>query len=352
MDFCECHVKHADKNTCQWLLNHAGLQELQRNGRGLLWLKGKAGCGKSVLMKHLLHQLPGSDGTCTVSFFFSSGGTALQKTRLGFLRSVIYQLARRFPKSFKGLVLKFERTRALLPDGTPIIWQAQELFDALLEAVPWILKTCSLRIFADAIDECGDDAARKLIEDLRKLVEKSPSDGASGCSVLYSSRSLPSAGHAMTVPAPTTIIIPVDQLSNADIHTFVRYRLPNHDRQHHDDLTSRADGVFLWAGLLAARLQLLDPNDSFSVQKEISRTHRGDVIGLLNAIFQDASPWDADEMLRLMVPVCFSVRPLRLSELRIILSFDANVCTGIGELQYRLHEDLESRIRTSTSGLL
>ena len=117
----ESEIKLPDNDTCQWLTANPtskGWEDAKRDG--ILWLRGKPGCGKSTLMKHLLHRLPGADHTCTISFFISSEDE-LQRTRLGLMRSLIHQLAARFPQAFEGLVHKFERARALLPAGQRVV---------------------------------------------------------------------------------------------------------------------------------------------------------------------------------------------------------------------------------------
>ncbi|KAH6881171.1 hypothetical protein B0T10DRAFT_411340, partial [Thelonectria olida] len=42
---------HSAKDTCEWLLEDSQYQAWMNKPRGLFWIKGNPGAGKSVLMK-------------------------------------------------------------------------------------------------------------------------------------------------------------------------------------------------------------------------------------------------------------------------------------------------------------
>ncbi|KAL8382735.1 hypothetical protein RB595_006496 [Gaeumannomyces hyphopodioides] len=73
-------IVNAADGTCEWLLKHETLKQWIRQPRGLLWIKGKPGSGKSTLMKYALGALPFIYGTDTraFSFFFHGRGHELQ----------------------------------------------------------------------------------------------------------------------------------------------------------------------------------------------------------------------------------------------------------------------------------
>lgn len=93
------------------------------SGDGLYWITGKAGSGKSTLMKYIfnnpkreryLSTWAGSSTLCTAEFYFWSAGTALQKSEVGLLRSIL------------GTILEFNR--AIIADIFPKQWsEAYEL---------------------------------------------------------------------------------------------------------------------------------------------------------------------------------------------------------------------------------
>jgi ABC-type lipoprotein export system ATPase subunit len=87
------------ETTCTWLHNNDSYRAwLQRENvedhRGLLWIKGKPGSGKSTIMKAAVDKFlaqPGTSRPLIASFFFSSKGVELERTAMGFLRSMTYQ---------------------------------------------------------------------------------------------------------------------------------------------------------------------------------------------------------------------------------------------------------------------
>lgn len=62
---------HAAKDTCDWLLDDSQYQAWMNKPRGLFWIKGNPGAGKSVLMKFAVTMMDRrKSGELVVSFFF------------------------------------------------------------------------------------------------------------------------------------------------------------------------------------------------------------------------------------------------------------------------------------------
>ncbi|KAF3022635.1 hypothetical protein E8E14_013971 [Neopestalotiopsis sp. 37M] len=95
-----------DKNfghTFSWAFENPtiGLSQWLREGKGIFWINGKPGSGKSTFMKfllnhdhtrELLHRWKSEPGQITASFFFRHQGTHLQKSFEGLLGSLFNQL--------------------------------------------------------------------------------------------------------------------------------------------------------------------------------------------------------------------------------------------------------------------
>src|ERR1700730_14373799 len=108
MDSRKSAVGRAANDTCNWLLNHDIFQRWHKN-RGLLWIKGKPGAGKSTLMKYAFRQFKTiaektSTGEILVSFFFHGRGSELQNSLLGLFRSILHQLLEEVPHLLSSLV--------------------------------------------------------------------------------------------------------------------------------------------------------------------------------------------------------------------------------------------------------
>ncbi|KAK1773773.1 prion-inhibition and propagation-domain-containing protein [Copromyces sp. CBS 386.78] len=122
-------VEPAHVKTLQWALKPAceregmkaewdDLSEWLRSGTGLYWICGKAGSGKSTLMKYLvdnpstrtpLNEWAGDLPLTVGSFFFWGLGTQEQKSLEGLSRAILYQL--------------LEVESSYLPSALPRLWQ-------------------------------------------------------------------------------------------------------------------------------------------------------------------------------------------------------------------------------------
>jgi hypothetical protein len=109
-------VKSAYASTFKWILKAKPdierpwpcLLQWLESGNGCYWISGKAGSGKSTLMKYLLDNprvtetlqkwTGNSRGqTALASFFFWNLGTTMQKSQEGLLRSLLYDILCRHP---------------------------------------------------------------------------------------------------------------------------------------------------------------------------------------------------------------------------------------------------------------
>lgn len=96
-----------DRLTLEWVLNPPPKTQwsdvpswLEGSG-GLYWVSGKAGFGKSTLMKWLVEESrttkllelwAGNKRLLIADYFFWSSGSGVQKSLSGLLRSLLYQL--------------------------------------------------------------------------------------------------------------------------------------------------------------------------------------------------------------------------------------------------------------------
>lgn len=89
-------------STCDWLFDREEYRWQDVNTvlehHGFFWVKGKAGAGKSTLMKHAFRRAEKeAEGNCmVVSFFFNARGALIEKSLEGMFRSLLYQLFDKF----------------------------------------------------------------------------------------------------------------------------------------------------------------------------------------------------------------------------------------------------------------
>ena len=130
MDSRETQIAEAYKNTCAWIFEDPAKRNLWANFRtwlendqGCYWIEGKAGCGKSTLMKFLhmdgrtqvaLKQWSGSNELIVAPYFFWLAGTPLQKNQEGLLRALLHAIldqrrdliSRVFPRLYNAMMTK------------------------------------------------------------------------------------------------------------------------------------------------------------------------------------------------------------------------------------------------------
>ncbi|KAL7935837.1 hypothetical protein V8C35DRAFT_298354 [Trichoderma chlorosporum] len=103
----------------QWAFENPsiGLTTWLQNTDSLFWISGRPGSGKSTMMKFLyndprtwqfLNKLQRSSRYITANFFFHHRGTAMQKSKEGFLRSVLSQILEQAPLTFLTLQTMFQ----------------------------------------------------------------------------------------------------------------------------------------------------------------------------------------------------------------------------------------------------
>jgi hypothetical protein len=79
LDARKYDVKIAHKGTCEWLFQMSEFDEWINlkniiNHNGVLWIKGKAGAGKSTLMKHIFSHCQSMCSHSIIAYFFNARG--------------------------------------------------------------------------------------------------------------------------------------------------------------------------------------------------------------------------------------------------------------------------------------
>jgi hypothetical protein len=135
----ETQIRDAHHRTCGWIFEDpsryakpwTNFKQWLEWSNGCYWIEGKAGCGKSTLMKFLISDertqsslclWSGSCASVIASCFFWMAGSPLQKNEEGLLRSLLYTvlmqrrelISKVFPGRYKAMTSKYVYT-ALYP---------------------------------------------------------------------------------------------------------------------------------------------------------------------------------------------------------------------------------------------
>lgn len=158
-------------------------------GKGIYWLNGKLGSGKSTLMKFITNNIwenaattaamvkwAGDNHVVTASFhFWTLGSTGLQKSLQGLLRSLFFQIASQQQDLIPILMghpqhsaREFELSQAL-----PIYeWTERRLRSVLQHFLDHKPSSVSLCIFIDGLDEMEGD--EEVLIDILRLLNDTP----------------------------------------------------------------------------------------------------------------------------------------------------------------------------------
>lgn len=104
-------ISEPSENTLGWLSEEeVGYTKWLEQDRGIYWVGGKPGSGKSTLMKEMAsqyHEKYSKKGSVTATHFFDDRGTFLERSFEGFLKSTLEQFMRQEPLLFDCLMEGF-----------------------------------------------------------------------------------------------------------------------------------------------------------------------------------------------------------------------------------------------------
>ncbi|KAJ3466958.1 hypothetical protein MRS44_004522 [Fusarium solani] len=263
-------------NLCDWL---------RKENSGLYWLAGKAGSGKSTLMKYLhghsrtqklLKEWAAASDLTLIDFFFYQLGMPEQKSQEGLFRGLLYQVLSQHPDLIETVMPKMWK-EALATEDDPkeeiSMPSVREMQTGLLDFAK--SQSGKLFLFIDGLDEYDGrpiDAAA-FIEELGKL---------DGVKILVSSRPLSDFVAAFQGKPKMNL----QDLTRRDIENYVDDTITHHPYMTRlaledpkgsseliRDFNLKSSGVFLWV-VLACRSVL----EGFAAFDSISdlklRVHR------------------------------------------------------------------------------
>lgn len=169
------NVAAAHTNTFDWLfdLQKVGLTKWLKDDKALFWISGKPGSGKSTAMKHVYerrqrYQDGSKEDHVDAHFFFSQGGSSMQKSFDGLLRSILHQILSQSDDMADVVI----QAGPLPSDEGNIVWTTTELQKVFFEVVRQRTRPTRIMLFLDALDEC-DDNTEALARFILSAVEES-----------------------------------------------------------------------------------------------------------------------------------------------------------------------------------
>lgn len=317
-------------NTCNWIFNDLRFRtwesrdELHQN-RGVLWVKGHPGTGKSTLMRRVfrraqrnkLYPMP-----LAAAFFFSNRSPeALHRTATGFYRCILHQILTQDQKVLHGVTGRF--TGSFSEDN--FTWSEAELRSTAREVLE-DLGSRPVRIFVDGLDECEGDG----LFEVKNFIFQSSNSAfrANGClNFCISSR------YYRQINIPGALMISAEDGNRDDINQHVTMVCQEEPALEpvKEILLEKAQGIFLWVVLVAALLRKNCRGRSAKFLRELANQMPPRLEDLYIKLFQDIRPEDAARTRFLMYVLLFAYEPWNLECIHTGLCFATNHFESIQE---------------------
>ena len=271
-----------------------------------------------------------------VSHFIHGHGSELQRTCIGVYRALLNSLLGHFPAYLSELTATFEdrekRYGGFAADRWS--WGCKELEDFLRGLLIHHTNGQHITIFVDALDECGETSARRLMAYFSNLT-RHIGDRKAKVKFCVSSRHYPILG------LDNFLSVSVEERNERDITWFVNDRLktiePSSRRQKVlEEILPKAQGGFQWA-LLVTELVI---DRSFSGRNILGQVKScPSSLGDLYASLLDAgSNAEKRQAMKLFTWIIFARRPLSSQELREALATDADTSYS-SVIELRRHQE-------------
>ncbi|KAG4432955.1 hypothetical protein IFR05_011550 [Cadophora sp. M221] len=283
-------VFEAHPKTFEWAAKYAtssglsstGFSTWLQNESGLYWISGKPGSGKSTLMKHILddertkeylemwaQQDADSSGPLIIaSFFFWNSGTLEQRSQMGMLRSLLFQVFEQEPKLIPIVLtsLWLKQYGKYLTNGPGVVWTESWTLSMLMTAFKLLTKQqevpCKIFFLIDGLDEFEGD--QELLAELFNDISKAlVPDVKSSIKLCVSSRPYV----VFQENFEGCPMLKLQDLTLRDITWFVSDRFlgngafnklaarePQATNELIDAVVSKSGGVFLWVFIVVKDL--------------------------------------------------------------------------------------------------
>ncbi|KAM3525100.1 hypothetical protein MY4038_007456 [Beauveria bassiana] len=295
MDNRSVAIGPATQGTCTWVLKESTYKQWSSADRGLFWMKGHPGVGKSTLIKFIMEEI--------------------KRTR-----SVLHQLLDQCPEALGGLVTSFSRRKDTSGQvGKDWYWQEQDLGTNLAHAICSILDSHALWLFVDALDESNEGTADTMVREFKLLLKINPSSDTN-FHICFTARHFP------VIATDCDFELQVDQKNVDDIKKYVLEEFSNRCQQLSSSeipkiVIIRAHGIFLWARVAleeAIRLHHSGRGLPFIVQA--LKRLPPELQDLFRSIIMSGA--EKASSLQVMQWICFARRALSLGALRWAMIVD------------------------------
>lgn len=345
------------EGTCDWLMKDRAYMDWMSNSpdRGLLWVEGPVGCGKSVLARYLKTHLEKLETDATICSFFCDSAVENRNHSTAVIRTILYQLMSKTPSLTR---------HALSMKGNLWLQDLPTLVGILEKCLqdPYIGNTY---IIIDALDECKDDSNSIHTQWLRTALRETE-DSESKIRIMLTNSPNSTILTDLRRDADAyawSFVLRLDrhplQMSegvNKFIHDRVSklnksHKIPDEDKMWlTEELERDSQGSFLWASAL-----LRDLDNSVGVSRGIMgnmlRNKPTNIQGIYSSMLGRVPLRHRDWTKSLLQAIVASYVPLTLSDLNWYSA--AHQCSeDLEKVEDFIQPNFERTLRNILDGLV
>jgi hypothetical protein len=264
-----------------WILENPEFQQWRYNKqRSLLWIKGDAGKGKTMLLVGIINELLLKEANLkqtanagTLSYFLCQGTDSRLNNATAILRGLIYLLIIQQPSLITHIRKKYDHAGQKLFEDSSAFYSLSEVFYQMLED----LRLTPTYLVVDALDECEVG-----LPELLDLITQTVSEQSIQVKWIVSSRNRDDIKQRLGLDNSHTRLsleLNAKHVSHA-VDAYIDYKvsqlvsLQNDQalqKQVKDQMRERSDGTFLWVALVFDELRGILRNHLSRVLKRIPK---------------------------------------------------------------------------------
>ena len=279
-----------------------------------------------------------------IAYFFNARGSTLEKTPLGMVRSMVYQLLEN-DDTLCEQFLHFYRKKQITSQDREWEWQQQEL-KVFITSLIKLRKSKPLLLLVDALDECNEADMQDVVDFLELLsIEANRSDTT--LRICLSRRHHPPLRIAKCIE----LTVENNDDHREDIATYIKAKLVRRDDEIEAEIEKKADGIFMWVVLVVKLLNkaiLKVQGKRKAMQEALEKIPRE-----LEEVFRILFTKDDEDMAETVLMlqwVLFAQRPLTPEELySAIEAGDAGLWSQTSGVD---HDSIQQSIEHLSKGLI
>ncbi|PGH06950.1 hypothetical protein AJ80_08082 [Polytolypa hystricis UAMH7299] len=310
----------------QWILEDPQYKDWENgDDAGLLWIKGGAGKGKTMLSIGLIEQLArAQDESTVVIYSFCQNADYELNTLEAILKGLILQLANQQTELKESLRRRWDTIQESFSEDVTS-WQS--LWNILFEMLARC-KYSRVYMVVDALDECQDG---DVVDFLKSIVRKGL-DHPGKIKWMLTSRPWDGAERVL-LAGQDQVQISLDGEHNSQsvsgaVEAYITSKMEELSRQHkygatlkseiETELTERSEGTFLWVSLVCKALESVCRDDALSTVQSLPPGLHPFYDRVLNQL-NEGELAEVQKCMRLLKAMMTVYRPLKVEEVASVI---------------------------------